>query len=108
MVKKSKRRVKHIPKRTCVGCREVLPKRSLIRVVKSPEGIRVDPTGKAHGRGAYLHDERSCWVRGIKGGLAHAFKTTLTDQEKHDLLTYMEDNIPDESDAQDKAEGISG
>jgi len=108
MVKKSKRRIKHIPRRTCVGCREVLPKRSLIRIVNGPEGIQVDPTGKAHGRGAYLHDKQSCWVNGIKGGLAHAFKTTLTDQEQNDLLTYMEANIPDENDAKDKAEGISG
>ena len=108
MVKKSKRRVKHIPQRTCVGCREVLPKRSLIRIVKGPEGIQVDPTGKAHGRGAYLHDKRSCWKRGINGGLEHAFKTKLTDQDQNDLLTFMEEKIPDENDAQDKAEGISG
>ena len=108
MVKKSKRRIKHIPQRTCVGCRDVLPKRSLIRIVKGPDGVKVDHTGKAHGRGAYLHDKRTCWMRGIKGGLEHAFRTKLTDQEVNDLLTYMEENIPDEKDAQDKAEGISG
>ena len=34
MVKKTKRRGKHVPQRTCVGCREVLPKRALIRIVK--------------------------------------------------------------------------
>jgi uncharacterized protein len=104
MVKKSKRRSKHIPHRTCVGCREVLPKRSLIRIVKGPEGVQVDLTGKAHGRGAYLHDDRSCWERGIKGGLDHALKTRLTDQEKQALMAIIERILPDERMAQKGAE----
>lgn len=108
MVKKSKRRSKHIPRRTCVGCREVLPKRALIRIVKGPEGVEVDLTGKAHGRGAYLHDKRSCWLRGINSALDHALKTELTDQEKNGLLTYMETHIPDEGSAKRGAEVLSG
>ena len=108
MVKKSNRRSKHIPRRTCVGCREVLPKRSLIRIVNGPNGVEVDPTGKAHGRGAYLHNKHSCWMQAIKkGALDHTLKTTLTDQEKHDLLTYMENHIPDESTDQKGAEDLS-
>jgi predicted RNA-binding protein YlxR (DUF448 family) len=55
VVKTTKRRGKHIPQRTCIGCREVLPKRNLIRVVRTPDGIQVDLTGKAAGRGAYIH-----------------------------------------------------
>ena len=108
MAKKSKRRSKHIPRRTCVGCREVLPKRSLIRIVNGPEGVKVDPTGKAHGRGAYLHDKRECWLRGINGALGHALKTDLTDQEKEALLTYMRDHLPDEGKVQTGPEGFSG
>ena len=108
MVKKSKRRAKHVPQRTCVGCREVLPKRSMTRIVKGPDGIRVDPTGKAHGRGAYLHDKRSCWMRGINGALEQAFGQSLEDHEAKDLLTYMRDQIPDENDAEIKAEVIPG
>ena len=64
VVKKPVQRVKHIPQRTCVGCREVLSKRQLLRIVRTAEGVRVDPTGKLAGRGAYLHDKRSCCVRG--------------------------------------------
>lgn len=105
MAKKSKRRTKHIPQRTCVGCREVLPKRSLIRIVKSPEGVIVDLTGKSHGRGAYLHDKRSCWHKGLNGALDHALKTQLTDQEKEDLWAYMRDNIPEDDSTQSGAEG---
>ena len=107
MVKKPKRRTKHVPRRTCVGCREVLDKRSMTRIVKGPEGVKVDPTGKAHGRGAYLHDLRSCWLRGINGALDHALGTKLTDQEKEDLLTYMESHIPEERMAQTGAEESS-
>ena len=85
MAKKLSKR-KHVPQRTCVGCREVLPKRSLIRIVRSPQGVLVDPTGKMAGRGAYLHDRLSCWETGIKGALARALKTTLMDEDKQRLL----------------------
>lgn len=107
MVKKPKRRTRHLPRRTCVGCREVLPKRSMIRIVKGPDGVKVDLTGKAHGRGAYLHDQRSCWLRGINSALDHALKTMLTDQEKEDLRTFMENHLPEEQMAQTGAEESS-
>ncbi len=100
MVKKPKRRSRHVSRRTCVGCREVLSKRSMIRIVNGPEGVKVDITGKAHGRGAYLHDKRSCWLRGINGALDHALRTRLTDQEKEDLRTFMENQLPDEEQVQ--------
>ena len=97
MVKKNAGRIKHVPHRTCVGCREVLPKRTLIRIVKGPDGVDVDLTGKAHGRGAYLHDQRLCWERGIKGALDHALRTKLTDQEKEELLAFFDHQFVDES-----------
>lgn len=107
MVKKTMRRSKHIPRRTCVGCREVLPKRSMFRIVKGPKGVDVDLTGKAHGRGAYLHDKRSCWDRGIKSALDHALRTKLTDQEKQKLLAFIESQLADESMVQEGAEESS-
>ena len=46
---------KKVPLRTCVATKEVLPKRELIRIAATKEGVvSVDLTGKAHGRGAYL------------------------------------------------------
>jgi uncharacterized protein len=106
MVKKPKRRARHIPKRTCVGCREVLPKRGLIRIVKGPEGVTVDPTGKLPGRGAYLHEKRSCWQRGLKGALGHALKTTLTDQDREALSVVMA-ALPEEDLGKTGAEELS-
>jgi predicted RNA-binding protein YlxR (DUF448 family) len=85
---KSKKQ-KHVPQRTCVGCREVLSKRALIRIVRSPQGIRVDPTGKMAGRGAYLHDRRSCWERGLKGSIAQALKTELSADDRESLSAFM-------------------
>ncbi len=89
MAKKTAKRVKHVPQRTCVGCRQTLAKRSLIRIVRTSEGLRVDPTGKIPGRGAYLHDRRACWESGIKGALAHALKVELTDQDRQTLRDFM-------------------
>ena len=89
MSKKPVQRVKHVPQRTCVGCREVLPKRRMIRIVRTAEGVQVDPTGKLAGRGAYLHDRRECWERGLKGALANALKATLTVDEREKLEEFM-------------------
>lgn len=86
--KKGKRR-KHIPQRTCVGCRQVQAKRSLIRVVRSPEGVKIDPNGKLAGRGAYLHDMRSCWQKGLAGKLAHALKTEISAEDMAVLTEFM-------------------
>jgi len=84
--KTGKRR--HIPQRTCVGCREILPKRSMVRIVRSPQGVVIDPTGKLAGRGAYLHELRTCWERGLKGALANALKIELTPEERERLVNY--------------------
>ena len=96
MSKQSPRRGRHIPQRTCVGCRETLAKRALIRVVRSPEGVCVDLSGKMPGRGAYLHDRLSCWERGLKGALASALRANLTTEEREALQTFMQ-TLPTES-----------
>jgi predicted RNA-binding protein YlxR (DUF448 family) len=87
--KKPVQRVKHVPQRTCVGCREVLPKRQMVRIVKTADGVQVDPTGKNPGRGAYLHDRRECWERGLKGALGHALKAALTPADRARLEEFM-------------------
>lgn len=56
-----------IPMRQCLGCNAHLPKRELIRVVRSPEGeISLDTTGKKNGRGAYICPKRSCFAKARK------------------------------------------
>ena len=47
--------MKKIPMRRCLATNESLPKKDLLRIVRTPEGeIKVDVTGKLNGKGAYL------------------------------------------------------
>ena len=58
---------KKIPMRMCVGCREMKPKKELIRVVRPPEGsVMLDRTGKAAGRGAYVCPSSACLEKARK------------------------------------------
>ncbi len=58
---------KKVPLRMCVGCREMRPKKELIRIARSPEGeVHADPTGKAPGRGAYVCRSAECLARAQK------------------------------------------
>ena len=78
---------KSFPERSCVVCHERRPKRELMRIVQTPEGVQVDPGGKMHGRGAYLCDKVSCWERALQGtALSKALRTELTDEDRTRLL----------------------
>ena len=87
-----------------MGCREVLPKRQMVRVVRTAEGVRVDTSGKLAGRGAYLHDKRDCWVRGMKGALAHALKMELGAEDRARLEDFM-NTLPTHHDDESKTNG---
>jgi predicted RNA-binding protein YlxR (DUF448 family) len=80
-----------------VGCHTVLAKRSLVRIVRQADGLHVDPTGKLAGRGAYLHNRRSCWDKGLKGSLAHALEVTLSPQDFDTLRQFMQ-SLPEDND----------
>ena len=84
---------KKIPMRQCVGCREMKPKKELIRVVRSPEGaISLDFRGKAPGRGAYVCPDPACLKRAIKAkALSRAFETEIPQEIYDDLLANMEE-----------------
>lgn len=75
-------KTRKVPIRQCLGCREHLPKRSLIRVVKSPEGeISLDFKGKSAGRGAYICSNETCLNKAIKSkALSRAFETQIPDE----------------------------
>ena len=88
-------KVRHVPERSCVACAQKLPKRDLIRIVKTPQGrVTVDRSGKSTGRGAYLCQTLSCWQRGIeKGGLERSFKLEISSQDKSALLEFYNNEI---------------
>ena len=72
-------KTRKIPMRMCVCCREMKEKRSLLRVVKSPEGaISFDRVGKAPGRGAYVCKSKACLERAVKARqLERALETRI-------------------------------
>lgn len=80
-------KVKKIPQRQCVGCREMKNKKDLIRVVKSPEDeISLDFGGKKPGRGAYVCREVACLKKARKSrALERAFEVTIP-PEVYDAL----------------------
>ena len=54
-------KTKSVPMRMCIACREMKPKKELLRIVKNAEGdIFVDASGKAAGRGAYICTAEAC------------------------------------------------
>jgi len=83
---------KKIPMRQCLGCREMKPKKELIRVVRSPEGeIALDFKGKAQGRGAYICTDPECLKRAIKAkALERAFETHIPEEVYEKLNEQME------------------
>ncbi len=91
---------KKIPMRQCVGCREMKPKRELIRVVKSPEGeISLDFRGKKPGRGAYVCPQQACLAKARKSkALERAFETALPPEVYQALEEQMRevpaDDVP--------------
>lgn len=91
-------RARHVPQRTCIVCRQVRPKRELIRVVRTPTGhIELDPTGKKSGRGAYLCARRSCWEPALhQGRLEREFEMAIPAEDRPALEAYL-DSLPPEA-----------
>lgn len=88
---------KKIPLRQCLGCREMKPKRELIRVVRSPEGeISLDFHGKKPGRGAYLCPQPECLKRIRKSkALERAFSLPIPEEVYDGLEEQMKGGAQD-------------
>ena len=78
---------KHEPLRMCIACREMKPKKEMLRVVKNADGeINADPTGKAPGRGAYICSEPECLKKLMgKRLLNKAFSSNVTQEVYRDV-----------------------
>jgi predicted RNA-binding protein YlxR (DUF448 family) len=81
----------HEPVRTCVGCRTRATKATLVRVVSGRAGLKVDGSGSAAGRGAYVHPSPACLeAAGRTGVLARALRTGLRSDEVGRLMLELE------------------
>lgn len=78
--------------RTCIGCGRTEEKRDVVRFVRTPDGtVEVDPTGKANGRGAYVHATLECFEAAIrKKRIASALRTNVTEDDISRLRSEFE------------------
>ena len=84
---------KKIPMRQCIGCREMKPKRELIRIIKNKQQeLSVDRTGKKNGRGAYICPSMDCFHLAIKQkGLERSFQMSIPPEFYTVFQKEMED-----------------
>ncbi len=83
--------LKKQPLRQCTGCGEMKPKKELVRVVKSPEGvISLDRSGKANGRGAYICHNAECYKKAVKARrLEKAFSMQIPENVSEAILREL-------------------
>lgn len=87
---------KKTPLRKCIGCGEMIPKKEMLRVIKTKDDIiKLDPTGKENGRGAYLHLRKECFEKAVRSkGLERSFKMSIGsdvyDRLKKELMDIEE------------------
>ncbi|MFL1673952.1 YlxR family protein [Paenibacillus dendritiformis] len=85
-------RTRKVPLRKCVACQEMMPKKELIRVVRTPEDeVLIDLTGKKSGRGAYLCGKLSCFKlahksRALDRALKHQVQPEIYEQLAQDFI----------------------
>ena len=85
---------KKIPMRKCTGCGAVKSKKELIRVLRTPEGeIRIDKTGRANGRGAYICADSNCLKearrhKGLEKSLKKAIPEQVYDALEKELIQF--------------------
>ena len=80
-------KTRKVPLRMCLGCREMKPKKELIRIVKPPEGdLAVDLTGRKAGRGAYICPKTACLAKAVKQKqLERTFSCAVSDEVRQEL-----------------------
>ena len=92
-------KVKHEPMRRCIGCMEskpkaelIKPKKECLRICRTPEGLlKLDPTGKLNGRGAYICRSMACFEKAAKGHkLNREFEMQIPDTVYAELRTELE------------------
>ena len=83
---------KKIPMRMCVACREMQPKKDLLRIVRTPEGAsEIDRSGRMNGRGAYLCGRRECLEKAIK---TRALERALDQKIDEEIIERLRGAFP--------------
>ncbi|MEW8955461.1 YlxR family protein [Clostridium sp.] len=87
-------KMRKIPQRMCNGCMEMKPKKELIRIVRSPEGVvTLDLTGKKPGRGAYICKSELCLEKAFK---SKRLNKNLETNIEEDIYASLKEEINNE------------
>jgi predicted RNA-binding protein YlxR (DUF448 family) len=82
------------PERSCIGCRRRSAKRELVRLVRGADGVALDSTGSAPGRGAYVHRDAACAQHALStGAVARALRTNVDEGELGRLGRLIEQEL---------------
>ena len=89
---------KHPPQRTCIACRQVKEKKTLIRLVRTENGVaEIDVFREKPGRGAYLCSSKVCWELALKKNrLEYALRAKLNEANRQALIDHSS-NLLEES-----------
>jgi predicted RNA-binding protein YlxR (DUF448 family) len=84
---------KYPPQRTCIACRQVKEKKTLIRLVRTEKGVaEIDVFGEKPGRGAYLCSNKVCWELALKKNrLEYALRAKLNEDNRQALIEHSSD-----------------
>lgn len=83
------------PMRTSVVSGEQIEKRDLLRIAYNKNGeISIDPTGKAHGRGAYIAlSNEEAQAAKKKHVFNRTFSAQIADEFYDELIAYVEHQV---------------
>lgn len=85
-----------IPLRTCVITKEKLPKKDLLRVVRTPEGsIEVDLTGKLNGHGAYIKKDKDVVLKASKNKALERYLETPIEESVYEKIINVISEVED-------------
>lgn len=102
-------RPRKIPLRKCVACQQMMPKKELIRIVRTPaEEVQIDLTGKKAGRGAYVCGTASCFqlakkAKALDRALKQQVGEHIYDQLEKDFIAVEEQFIANKELVEDEA-----
>lgn len=83
-------KTRKIPMRTCTVTHEKLPKKELVRVVRTPDGeVKVDLTGKLNGRGAYLKKDEEVILKAKKSKILEKHLEIQIDDKVYEELLEL-------------------
>ncbi len=84
-------KIKKIPLRMCVGCKELKNKKELLRIVALPTGmIELDRTGKKSGRGVYVCNSIDCFQKAFE---SHGLERSLKRPVPRDVYDSIKEEI---------------